>query len=79
MSEQERKSACAAGTAAPRCVAARRVRQRRLRTKEEEDTSDQVHKGCGFNSELARSHSMLGARAPRIKLIYFLRLGTEPS
>lgn len=46
-----RRSACAEGTAAPRCVAARRVRQRRFRTKEEEDTSDKVHKGCGFNSE----------------------------
>lgn len=29
----------------------KRVRQRGLRTKEEEDTSDTVHKGCGFNSE----------------------------
>lgn len=46
-----RKGVCAMGTAMPRCVAATRVRQRRLRTREEEDTSDKVHKGCDFNSE----------------------------
>lgn len=46
-----RKGACAAGTAMPRCVTATRVRQRRLRTREEEDMSDKVRKGCGFNSE----------------------------
>lgn len=61
------------GNSSAKVCGSKRVRQRGLRIKEEEDTSDAVHVALTLSDP--RVIVCVGDMAPRVKL----RLGTKPS